>query len=354
MRKTTKILFTITSAFLITLILSQITQGQGLQITLATDKQSYNLGEEVVLTGNLTLDGEPASEGLVSIQIDNPCDEHFVIRTIPTGPNITDTWPMEIVAVIPCGPEGVPKYTFQRGEYVGFNITVRNGWVERNVIVTINTYYSDGVSFAAMEFTRITPLHAYETVSVAFPELIKISEGAPLGTATVYANAFDTKWPKDGGFVLCPEKSADFEITTSTASSEGLTANSASTAGNFNITFRIPLINAHLGDYTVYAISFYQFHYLTTSQITFKVVLITDITGDGKVNMKDISMVARAFGAFHVKDPASPKYCEYWHDPPCGTCPHDPKCDLVEDDKINMKDVSRVARDFGKAGIPEC
>jgi len=83
------------------------------------------------------------------------------------------------------------------------------------------------------------------------------------------------------------------------------------------------------------------------------VTIVGDITGpagwpDGKVDMRDIGLVAKAFGANHVTDPTSPKYCQYWHATPCSTCPHSPNCDIVYDGKIDMKDIGLVARNFGK------
>ena len=87
-----------------------------------------------------------------------------------------------------------------------------------------------------------------------------------------------------------------------------------------------------------------------------------DITGptpnvpDGTVNMRDVSLVAKGFGANLVTDPASPKYGEYWHSTPCAQCPHSANCDLtgqtpgLPDDTINMRDTSLVASLFGTGG----
>lgn len=55
----------------------------------------------------------------------------------------------------------------------------------------------------------------------------------------------------------------------------------------------------------------------------------TDINGDGKVNMKDVGVVARAFGAY----PGHPRW--------------DPWTDIDGDGVITLMDVALVARDFG-------
>jgi len=63
--------------------------------------------------------------------------------------------------------------------------------------------------------------------------------------------------------------------------------------------------------------------------------LITDINFDGKVDMKDIGMAARAFGTY----PCHPRWRMEADLPPC-------------DGKVDMKDIGRIARDFGKTA--EC
>jgi len=56
---------------------------------------------------------------------------------------------------------------------------------------------------------------------------------------------------------------------------------------------------------------------------------IGDINYDGKVDMKDVSLVARAFGEF----PGRPRW--------------NPMFDVNYDGKIDIKDISIVARNFG-------
>ncbi|MEM2988130.1 MAG: hypothetical protein QXK26_03715, partial [Candidatus Bathyarchaeia archaeon] len=82
---------------------------------------------------------------------------------------------------------------------------------------------------------------------------------------------------------------------------------------------------------------------------TFKVVVGRTITGDvtgpygmpdGKVDMRDISFIAKAFGT----DPLHPGHPPRW----------DPRADIsgptygVPDGKVDMYDVALVAKNFGK------
>jgi len=75
--------------------------------------------------------------------------------------------------------------------------------------------------------------------------------------------------------------------------------------------------------------------------------LQTDLNKDGRVNILDLFKVAQAFGA---------KYNEtdgmYWHDPKCKYCPHEPAVDIDCNKTIDMIDLNRVARDYGKRAWP--
>lgn len=59
--------------------------------------------------------------------------------------------------------------------------------------------------------------------------------------------------------------------------------------------------------------------------------LVGDVNGDGKVDMKDLGLVARSFGA----TPSSPRW--------------NAVCDLNGDGIINIKDLGIVARHFGES-----
>jgi hypothetical protein len=63
---------------------------------------------------------------------------------------------------------------------------------------------------------------------------------------------------------------------------------------------------------------------------TISVRLMGDVNGDGRVDLKDIALVARAFGS----TPTSPNW--------------NPAADLNGDGKIDMKDITLVARNFGR------
>lgn len=85
------------------------------------------------------------------------------------------------------------------------------------------------------------------------------------------------------------------------------------------------------------------YEYNTTNNIlvdgTVKIRLVGDINGDNKVDMKDIAIVAAAFGSY----PGHPRW--------------NPEADvtgtvyLVPDGKVDMRDVALISRNFGKGCI---
>ena len=324
---------------LVTLAFSQNAYGLSLNVTVTTDKESYDIMEEILVTGKLTQNGAPVSDGLVAIQVDDPENNLLVIRTRPTGADLTGQWSVEILEVIPCDQGGNPKDSFRRGGYAGFKVTIKNNdLVAHDVTATINAYCRDETPFAAL-IIYTGSIDASDSITVVnWP--VYIPSNAPVGNAVVYANVL-TQLPKDDGFAYCPEKTATFTIngSTSTAASTTQATHSASEEGTYNLTFRIGSYGAKLGTYTVYVCSFYEIWRVTNST-TFEEILIGDITGpegvpDGKVDIDDIVFVAIHFGLWE------------------GRPGWDPRADItgpegVPDGKVDIDDIVLVAIHFGK------
>jgi len=68
------------------------------------------------------------------------------------------------------------------------------------------------------------------------------------------------------------------------------------------------------------------------SVLTFSSVhaITGDVNGDGKVDVKDLALVIKAFGAF----PGDPRF--------------NPSCDLNQDGRIDLRDIVIVVQNFGK------
>jgi hypothetical protein len=307
-----------------------------LELTLSTNKQTYSLGEKVIVNGNLTLNQNPVPDGLVAVQVNDARGILRVLRTRPTGTNITKRWSAEILDLAPVGQFG-PKYEFRRGSDIGFKVTIKNNdLISHDVNITICIYYPDeGPLRTASIWHGILGGNETKTVS-SFP-FATISNAAPLGTAVAYANILNSYLPKDGGFAYAPEKLIAFNITDNQGSSSTTSAltQSDSANGTFNLTFRTPRVAQGylLGNCTVYATSFY-LPYFASNRVSFEVIIRGDIDGDGKCDIKDIAIVSLAYGSF----PGHPNW--------------NPIADLYPDLKIDILDIAIVAKDYGKVGIP--
>jgi hypothetical protein len=99
----------------------------------------------------------------------------------------------------------------------------------------------------------------------------------------------------------------------------------------FSLSYRTSSDGGWLGNYTVYATSYYP-PFLSTSQIIFQTTLTRDINGDHIINMLDMYLVAIHYG----ETPSDP----HW----------DPRADVDKNNVVNMFDLYMVALDYGKWG----
>jgi len=308
--------------------------GAPLELTLSTNKQVYSVGDKITINGNLTLNQNPVSDGLVTVQVNDARGVLRILRTRPTGTNITKRWSVEILDMVPVGQLGT-KYEFNRGSDIGFEVTIRNNDLSpHDVNVTICIYYPDESPLRTSSIWHGI-LGGNETIIVSSFPFARISNAAPLGTAVAYANILNSYLPKDGGFAYAPEKPVAFNITSSTTSSStSALTQSTTTNGTFDLTFGVPRVaeGVLLGNYTVYATSFY-LPYFTSNSISFEVIIRGDLNDDGKCDIKDIAIVSIAYGS----TPGHPRW--------------NPIADLYPDLKIDIRDIAVVAKDYGKVGI---
>jgi hypothetical protein len=336
---------TFTKMLLITLMLAilipsishtNMAHAEDLLLTINT-KEYYNLGETINMNGTLTLDGSPVLDGLVSIQINNPRGNNpqenlFLIRTIQTGP-VQGPWTIGILEAYTCDKLGNAKSTFKPGGGFGFKVTAKNnGAMEQPVIVAVTLCYSNGVPFSVLIMMNQTLAPGAEMSRRRWIEGF-IPGNAPLGTAHAYTVAVDN-WTQYEGLALCPENSTTFNIALSAMANinqeTGLPA--LTTLGSFNLSFMISDHGGILGNYTIYATSWYNFMFFASAQKTFEALLIADVIEDGIVDMADISAVVDAF----LAEPGDPRW--------------NPRADLLPDKIIDMADVSIVVDNFLKEG----
>jgi hypothetical protein len=301
-----------------------------LNINVVTDKQVYNAGESVQIYGNLTLDGNPVTNGLAALQIDDAKNIPFVLRTLPTGVNITGSWNIEILDVFIGDLYGNPISSVEIGSTAYVWIFYRNNCpVAVRATIAFTIYDAETVPIFVMApiSLEVQPNGPYFVTS----DWIVPTNAKP-GNAIVYASAY-TRFPSDAGVPYCPEKSATFTIETSTTSTSIYPANpqaySSSLEGNYNSTLKLPTIGATIGNYTIFVASYYQGRQ-ATSKTTFKVRLFCDVNEDGKVDGKDVALTIKAFGSY----PGHPKW--------------NPNADMNGDNKVDGKDIALIIKNYGK------
>jgi hypothetical protein len=253
-------------------------------ITVATNKPSYNLGENVTIQGNLTQNGFP-SQGLVAIEVENPSNQTMVARTLQTG-STTPPGDITVVEVFPSDNVGNPKDSFSKGSVAYFTMSIRNDGTEWEYVrVTINAYDGNTVPLPGVPSARVSVAPGIHEKMFIAPILIQT--WAATGNGSVYACAF-TDWPHASGVPYCQEKNATFEITGSGEGSNSF-PHSSGNDGNYSLTFKLPKINP--GNYTVYVSSSYRGTTTSTqvaSNTAFDTVLLGDINGNGRIDGGDV------------------------------------------------------------------
>jgi len=294
-----------------------------LNITVTTDKQTYKPQQTVQVYGNLTNDGSPV-DGLVALQISDPSDKKLILRTLSTGPS-PPVGNISITEVVPCDMGGNPKNSFNKNTFAYFNVTVNNsGTTWENAMISINTYNINNRPFGIAAITA--PISPGPTTW--WMQSISIPDWVSSGTGAVYASVF-TDSPQVGGVAYCPEGSATYQIvgdTMSLESQEPTIESLMSTLGSYNLTFKLPP-GSEEGTYDVYVSSSYQeLHDDKTA--TFLLTLPGDANGDGKVDLKDLVILAKAW----YSQPGDPKW--------------DPRADFNNDNIVNLSDLVRLAKNW--------
>jgi hypothetical protein len=321
------ILLTLTTLFVCSIFLaSQVSPANAypLDISVATDKSVYNVGETVHISGNITFNLAPVSGVLVALQI-NDRTNPYAFRTLYSGPTPpSGQWYVEITNVFIGDSSSNPITSIRRGSICYIWIYYQNTYTN-NLDVTI--------AFTIYDVNQ-SPLFAQAPVSQSVPPgsgyfvvyIWQVPTNAGLGPATIYASAFSAL-PQNGGTSYSPERSNTFNIVTATRDTV------MQTAGTFTNTFMIPKQGSRLGNYTIYVASFYQ-GFKDHATTSYQVILIGDINSDGTVNFKDAILLGVAFGS-------KP-----------GDLNWDSRADINGDGTVNYKDAILLGSNFGNSGIP--
>jgi hypothetical protein len=264
----------------------------------------------------------------------------MVVRTLKTGTDPLKPWIIEIFDFYPCDGSGNIQTSFTRGSIAGFTIRLQNHASSSHwVFAPVYIQYADMRPFMVLPMYNGT-VEGGTMANATF--FIQIPDVAPIGTTHAYASAL-TDYPKEDGYAYSPENATAFEIRViGSGGSAGKSEESgyAAEGGNFSMSFKTNWFGGVLGNYTTYATSWYP-PYFIRNQTTFRTILTGDITSsqsgvpDQKVDARDLARIARAYGS-RAGPPPSPNW--------------DQICDLNKDGKIDAKDVSGCARNYGKYG----
>lgn len=298
------------------------------ELVFSTSRFSYGPGATIKVYGTLTLGGNPVTDGLVAVQVEDSLGNLKYIRVVSTGTS-PPPWKVRIFEFLSCDLQGNPKSNFIRGTLAYFKITVESldAVIERQVTIALNLFDSVGVSIGV----------AYASVSLGsgkqftFFTSIPVPNDAFVGPAICTASIL-TKSPKDNGMPYCPEGLTEFTIISGGSQTTGLPSGLTSTGsgGSFSLSFKLPS-TAKLGDYFIYASAKVGPYHNAWAYAAFDYFwLFTDIDRNGNVNIQDLFTVAKAYGS----KPGDPSW--------------NPKADINGDGQVNIADVFKVARDYGK------
>jgi hypothetical protein len=308
--------------FLTFLILPSYSQSD-LNLTVTTNRSAYYVEENVQIYGNLTLNNVIVTDGLVAIQVDDPRGTPIVIRTLTTGSTPQIAWYVYIGTVFASNQQGDPQLKFSKGELAYFNITVVNNDIQpRLTLVTINANDQNKVPIGSGSIKTTLPGLTYTRFIISIP----IPADATLGTATAYANAY-TEWPMLQGTPYCPERNATFNIV-GAGGGTAATTTIQQTYSNYNLTFKLPT-QIPKGTFTAYVTSIYQ-GVTAFNSTSFPVKMLGDVDGSGKVDWRDLNLLAKAYGT-HQED-----------------LNYNPEADFDRDGDVDWRDLNTLAKNYGK------
>ena len=179
-------------------------------INVATNQNSYYLGQTVNLFGNFTQLGQPVSNGTVGVAVYDSSGQPVVFRTIKTGSASPPRYAVSFVNLIPCDETGTAQSSFLPGQTLYVEVTFQNNDVVGHfVMVPITVFDANGVPLMAQPDSYGT-LAPGSTGAMLFM-VAAIPSWAQPGNATLVASIF-SDYPQNGGTPYCEEDSVNFEI----------------------------------------------------------------------------------------------------------------------------------------------
>jgi outer membrane protein assembly factor BamB len=219
---------------------------------------------------------------------DDLTDNYFEDGNVTIGKvcniNVTDVW----VGYNQTGPVHYPKTVVGQGYNATVCVTVKNEGEMEETNIAVTAYWSNGT-------------HANQTI----------------------------------GSYIINRLPSNMSITITIRWNTGVTG----------VPFGVPLA---IGNYTISAYASpvpgetdTSDNYRTDGEVY--VSIPGDVNGDGKVDLKDVYAVGKAYNSIRGEYDGL-----YWHSPIRDCCPHSPNCDINDDGKIDLKDYYITQKNYGK------
>jgi PKD repeat protein len=194
-------------------------QSLGLSITAQTNQQTYRLRQKAIVNGSITLDGSPATDLVVAVEVNKPSPwGPYSYRTLQVG-NPVEPWLVNITNISLEDVNENPIDTIEAGSqmYVTMTMDNTNGGMI-SIYATITVYDANMVPIGTDVWTAtMSPLQsANSTFEMQVP-----STATP-GKALIIGCVF-SKEPASGGIAYSPEKAFYYCISQTQTGLLGIT-----------------------------------------------------------------------------------------------------------------------------------
>ena len=249
-----------------------VSSSDELNVTVTTDKSNYKQRDIVIISGNVTYEGNLVNDGFVAIEVRDP-KKTMLTRTLPLSTNSSENFYIEVKELYPCDDTATPVSAVERGErkYIYVLLKVRNNAIiDKEVYITISIVDKN---FIPLAFYMENKIIMAGTTLVSMPKL-DLPNWASLGTAYIYANVY-TNLPSNGGRPLCPEACSQLTIVESfyvDPLPENNTSQQTTENGTYQMKMRLPP-DTLPGTYVIDAVAWYEGSKCSASTIFFTEVV---------------------------------------------------------------------------------
>jgi len=190
-----------------------------LAITADMDLQNYRQRQKATLGGTVTIDGSPATDFLVLVEVNNPSPYGLnSFRTLQVG-NPAGPWSVSISSNSLQDSNSNPIDTIKAGSMMYVGMSVHNlQSATLNIYATTTVYDANMVAIGENFWTAsVDPV---QTVGSKF--LMQVPTSATSGQAVIIGCVYSDE-PLNGGFAYCPEKAFYYYLSRTQTGLLGIT-----------------------------------------------------------------------------------------------------------------------------------